>query len=45
MPNGNGTTDGELVAVADSEDRVVVTKDRDSATITCFDTRPDGYSL
>jgi predicted nuclease of predicted toxin-antitoxin system len=29
LPNGNRTTDDELVAVADAEDRIVVTKDRD----------------
>lgn len=29
LPKGNRTTDAEIAALADSEDRVVVTKDRD----------------
>lgn len=29
MPNGNRTTDVQIAAVAEAEDRVVVTKDRD----------------
>jgi predicted nuclease of predicted toxin-antitoxin system len=29
LPNGNRSTDAEIVQVADAEDRVVVTKDRD----------------
>lgn len=29
MPNGNRTTDTELLAAADAEERVVITKDRD----------------
>lgn len=29
LPNGNRTTDADLAALADAEDRVVVTKDRD----------------
>jgi predicted nuclease of predicted toxin-antitoxin system len=34
LPKGNRTPDTELAALADAEDRVVVTKDRDSATAT-----------
>jgi predicted nuclease of predicted toxin-antitoxin system len=29
LPNGNRSTDAEIVSLADAEDRVVVTKDRD----------------
>jgi predicted nuclease of predicted toxin-antitoxin system len=29
LPDGNGTSDRQLAAVADSENRVLVTKDRD----------------
>ena len=29
MPAANATTDGDIIALADLEDRVVVTKDRD----------------
>jgi len=29
LPSGNRSTDGEIIAIADAEDRVVVTKDRD----------------
>lgn len=29
LPNGNASTDAEIAALADAEDRVVVTKDRD----------------
>ncbi|MBV9339007.1 MAG: DUF5615 family PIN-like protein [Solirubrobacterales bacterium] len=29
LPNGNRSTDAEIVQVADAQDRVVVTKDRD----------------
>jgi predicted nuclease of predicted toxin-antitoxin system len=29
LPNGNASTDAQVVEIADAEDRVVVTKDRD----------------
>ncbi len=29
LPSGNRSTDGEIITIADTEDRVVVTKDRD----------------
>ena len=34
LPDGNASTDGALIEMADREVRVVVTKDRDSAMAT-----------
>ncbi len=35
LPDGNRTTDGRIVELADEEGRVVVTKDRNAAVV-CF---------
>ena len=42
LPEGNRTTDATLANLADDEDRVVVTKDRTSATATCCVAPLDG---
>lgn len=44
LPEGNRTTDARITALADRDDRVVVTKDRDFATAMCSPDRPGGGS-
>lgn len=41
MPAGNKTTDGEIIAAADDQHRVVVTKDRDFRDSHLLTGRPD----
>jgi len=36
LPNGNRSTDAEVIAAADEEGRVVVSKDSDFVSVTCF---------
>jgi predicted nuclease of predicted toxin-antitoxin system len=44
LPEKNATWDSEIMAVADREDRIIVTKEGTSVPATCFAAFPTGCS-